>query len=409
VNIQTPIALPDDLKSLAGQIHDVDSHEMMPAQAWMTEFGPCAKDLAAVWLNDGRDVTQSPLHPNAPGYKDNKAVEASSIWTIKGVLAPGATDVSRREAVMDTMGVKRQNMFGTSIMTWGSALYTKGKEFGFSQRLPAYARNDLKAFGRALLEEHNEWLMRVARVSSRVRPVPTVMADTLDELMTTARTLIDAGIRVLRLPTWRLVGGRSPAHSDLDPFWKLMTDNKITVVTHVGQEHIFPSNEWNKAPVFDGFRVFDELSVDPWSLANMHVTTENFLMTMIVGAVFERHPDLRFGVLETCAYWVGPLCDNLDMWYEEGGVMQMPNTYRLPRKPSDYIKRNVRVSAFDFERVDKYITKYDLADVLCFASDYPHAEGGKDPVGRWYNMLKPLGRDIVEKFYVHNGKWILPD
>ena len=32
-------ALPDELRSWAGEIVDVDSHEMMPAQVWRREFG----------------------------------------------------------------------------------------------------------------------------------------------------------------------------------------------------------------------------------------------------------------------------------------------------------------------------------------------------------------------------------
>jgi hypothetical protein len=405
---QEQVSLPDGVRHLAGQILDVDSHEMMPAQAWMTEFGPAAKDLAEVWLNDGRDVSQSPVHPNAPGYSDSMPVDPNTIWSTKGVLAPGATLVARRPCVMNAMGIKRQNMFATSILTWGQALVTKGAEFGFAGRLPRAARDDLNAFGRALIEEHNAWVRRVARTSDRVRPVPTLMAESLDELMTRTRQFIESGVRTIRLQSWSLVGGMSPAHRELDPFWNMLAASKITVCLHTGQEHIFPSNQWNKAPVFEGFRVFDELSVDPWSLASIAVTTQNFLMTMVVGAVFERHRELRMGVLETCAFWVGPLCEQLDMWYDQGGLIKNDG-YRLPHKPSSYIKRNVRVSPFDFEPIDMYINRYGLEDVLCFASDYPHLEGGKDPAGRWYRLLRPLGSEVVDKFFARNAEWLLPD
>jgi hypothetical protein len=59
--------------------------------------------------------------------------------------------------------------------------------------------------------------------------------------------------------------------------------------------------------------------------------------------------------------------------------------------------------------VDEYIETYGLEDVICYASDYPHLEGGKDPMGRFSNRLAHLGSDVTEKFFVHNGKWILPD
>ena len=81
----------------------------------------------------------------------------------------------------------------------------------------------------------------------------------------------------------------------------------------------------------------------------------------------------------------------------------------MPKKPSDYVKSNIRVSPYDFEDIDVYITRYGLEDVLCFASDYPHVEGGRDPIGAWYRRLEPLGEQVVEKFFVVNGRWIVPE
>jgi hypothetical protein len=82
---------------------------------------------------------------------------------------------------------------------------------------------------------------------------------------------------------------------------------------------------------------------------------------MIVGAVFERHPKLRFGVIELGAYWLGELCYSLDMWHRIGakGFVEEGKNYILPNKPSYYVKRNVRVSPFDFEEIDKYIVNHD--------------------------------------------------
>jgi predicted TIM-barrel fold metal-dependent hydrolase len=133
---------------------------------------------------------------------------------------------------------------------------------------------------------------------------------------------------------------------------------------------------------------------------------------MVLGGVFENHPELRFGVIELGAYWIGPLCDTLDFWYnQDPGDLHFSHRKKptLTMAPSRYIKRNVRVAPYDGEKVSDYIRKYGLEDVLCFATDYPHAEGGKDPAGVWYADLQPLGEEIVEKFFVGNGAWLLPD
>ena len=48
----------------------------------------------------------------------------------------------------------------------------------------------------------------------------------------------------------------------------------------------------------EGFRILTEFRVDPWTLGNSHITAQNFLQILVVGGVFERHPQLRVGVIE---------------------------------------------------------------------------------------------------------------
>jgi len=400
------IALPADLQNLAGEILDVDSHEMMPAQVWVKECGTICEPLVEEWMSNGEDVTVNPNHSNCPGYQfDDAPIEVNSIWRRKGSLAPGAVDMPRRDAVMDIMGVKRQLCFPTGVGMWGAFLVMNELDMTM---LPTIKKNRM-SYGKDLIKAYNNWAMKSAGQSDRVRFVLPALGDTVAELTASARELIDNGIRAVWLPSCLLPGGKSPAHYDLDQFWKMMSDNDIAVCLHVGPDQAYRSTEWGNAPVFEGFMISNEFRADPWTLGANYITTQNFLSTMVVGGVFERHPTLRFGVIETGAYWLGPLCNNMDMWYANSGSFGNKESFRLPRKPSDYVKRNVRVSCFDFEPVDKYVTQYGLEDVICFATDYPHVEGGKDPVGAWYKLLKPLGREVVEKFFVSNAKWLLPD
>ena len=73
------------------------------------------------------------------------------------------------------------------------------------------------------------------------------------------------------------------------------------------------------------------------------------------------------------------------------------------------IARNVRVSPFDIEPVGEYVAMYGLEDVYCFASDCPHVEGGKKSVDKFAASLKPLGQRLMEKLFVTNGQFLLPD
>jgi hypothetical protein len=61
-----------------------------------------------------------------------------------------------------------------------------------------------------------------------------------------------------------------------------------------------------------------------------------------------------------------------------------------------------------FEPIDEYIDRYGLEEVYCYSSDFPHLEGGKDPMTRFSNRLERLGPAIMEKFFVTNGEYLLP-
>ena len=78
-------------------------------------------------------------------------------------------------------------------------------------------------------------------------------------------------------------------------------------------------------------------------------------------------------------------------------------------RPSEYIQRNVRVSPFCFEPVERYLEQFPyLQDVLCFSTDYPHYEGGKDPIQRMLDRVQRFGPDLVEKVFVRNAGWLMP-
>jgi predicted TIM-barrel fold metal-dependent hydrolase len=96
----------------------------------------------------------------------------------------------------------------------------------------------------------------------------------------------------------------------------------------------------------------------------------------------------------------------MDMWVD---VFRGSSAAKLPMKPSEYVVRNVRVSPFSFEPVDHYLcTDPFLADVLCYSSDYPHVEGGKNSLAIMHAKVDPLGEEVATKFFRNNAEWILP-
>ena len=125
---------------------------------------------------------------------------------------------------------------------------------------------------------------------------------------------------------------------------------------------------------------------------------------MTLGGVFERHPNLRYGVIEVGAHWVPHLAQKIDLWYH-----QFHSRWDSMMLPSEYIARNVRVTPFYFEPVADYIDANPrLASVYCFSSDFPHREGGKACHEIFAKELERLGDDISEQFFRTNPELLLP-
>ncbi len=399
-------AIPAPLRQYAGRVSDVDSHEMMPLQEWARVLGTAFLPYGDAWIAGGEDETSNRNHPNVPGFPGDVEPIGGDIGDVKGCRAPGATDMTRRTAVMDAMGISRQLMFAGAPGFQGLMLQLNGHD----RELWTTITKDRRELGKHTVNLYNDWLVEAARVSDRLRPVAVLHTENVDELLTTTRSLLDRGIRAVQLPAGVLPGGKSPADPALDPFWSMLTDTDSIATLHIGGEAtFFETRDWGEAPAFKGFRNLGEFTVDPWTLSVIHLPSQNFVSTMLAGGVFERHPSLRFGVIEVGAYWFGPMLQTLDMWYENAQLFKSPGTYQMPNPPSFYARRNIRLTPFVFEDAGKLIEQYDLGDVLCFSSDYPHVEGGTRAMQRFYDSVVHLGDEAVEKFFVTNGSYLLPD
>jgi predicted TIM-barrel fold metal-dependent hydrolase len=229
------------------------------------------------------------------------------------------------------------------------------------------------------------------------------------DLEAQTRILIDRGVKALLINSGSPLGGVSPASPALDPFWALLAEREIPALAHVGSDlGLLASAVWSDAPAFAPNKQSFELGFEPYSFATLHLPVQHFLTVMVLGGVFERHPRLRFGAIELGAHWFGPLADNLDMWATTIFASRIKATLKL--KPSEYLARNVRVTPHNVvEPVREFFERYPhLSDCYCYSTDYPHLEGGAHINEKAYAALEPLGADVLEKYFVENGKWLLP-
>lgn len=397
------LAMPDALKPYAGQIYDADGHEYTPVNMWEEQFGSVVRPFV-----EAHKSSKLPIANFVE--KDETPMDAHNIWNTKFGRAPGAFDMDRRLEWMDMTGIHRQLLFAGSVGSYGTAFYFRADEY---PDLYKSIEGDRKGYALKMIKAYNDFCIRTARRSDRLRVVGILLQDTVEELVVEAKRMIDGGVRAIWLPAAALPGGVSPAHPALDPLWDILEAADAPVLAHVGADADFlKTNKWRDAPAFKGWKAGEEFQMDPWTLSTLHLPIQNMLTTMIFGGVFERFPRLRFGSCEATAQWAGPMGQLLDMWHANSHKFTFGlGSEVLPIKlqPSEYLRRNCRFALFDIEPVDDYIRQFDMPEIYCWASDYPHPEGGKKPMEDISGRLAKFDPEITRKVFCDNGKWLMPD
>lgn len=131
----------------------------------------------------------------------------------------------------------------------------------------------------------------------------------------------------------------------------------------------------------------------------IHHPPETFLGCMALDGVFERFPRLRGGCIEQGALWVVPWLRRLDIAQET--FRRTEPDLALPLRASEYIRRQVRFTPFPTEPVGWMIEQAG-EELFLFSSDYPHPEGGRDPLHRFERSLEGISEQAKERFYAGN-------
>lgn len=389
--------------------HDVDSHEMIPGPLLEGVLGQPGRIMGKI-LEASDQMTADNMHqPDVVG--DTKEIDPEDIWRVKGPSAPSAIDLGRRAEVLDVMGIERQLVFPTTAI---AALFIGEMEdiayqMRFGSDLSVFEGVSRPEFAKSFVRAYNDWVIDNAVLADgRVRLVGIVTTSrNLEEMIGMARRLVEAGVRAVYLQADVPPGGVSPANKALDPLWRLLEENDVAMTLHIGTEFAFLDPGWMIADEFaDLFQSPEIPNVNIQMFSTVHMAIDNYLSAMILGGVFERFPRLRVGVLEVGGHWVGSAARRMDMYID---VFPRAAAAKYPLKPSEYIARNIRVSPFNFEPIDRYIRDDPgLVDVFCYSTDYPHVEGTKDSMKNMRAKVEPLGEQITTKFFRTNAEWLLP-
>jgi predicted TIM-barrel fold metal-dependent hydrolase len=136
--------------------------------------------------------------------------------------------------------------------------------------------------------------------------------------------------------------------------------------------------------------------------------TRHLLAAMVLDGVFARHPGLKVLIAESGCAWLPQFLHELDRRTRNIGMdgAYLENFYKLPLRPSEYIRRQVKFSPLigQLETSFEHLSLRDLFDqlpdpeMLLFSSDYPHVEGRVDAASLYEKHL-PDDPELRDQFY----------
>jgi predicted TIM-barrel fold metal-dependent hydrolase len=169
---------------------------------------------------------------------------------------------------------------------------------------------------------------------------------------------------------------------------------------HVGYEDkMNPVYKENGLPPVPDFHGGDDnfTSISYMPIPNSAMQT---LATLIFDGVFDRFRNLKFGAIELGASWLPGWMRSMD----SAAHAFMRNEERLQKlssKPSEIVQRQLRVTPYPHEDVG-WVIRNAGEQVCLFSSDYPHVEGGRNPVKRFDSCLEGLPQSAIDCFYADN-------
>jgi hypothetical protein len=195
-----------------------------------------------------------------------------------------------------------------------------------------------------------------------------------------------------------LVDGRALSHPDHDGIWRAFIDHGITPVFHVANQQRPFADGWYTEPE-DSF-VPPLESVFLWTPAALACTD------LILNGTMQKFPELRVGVVELSAIWVPMFLLMLDGGAEFTNRLNGRPLTELAMKPSEYFRRQVRVSSFAYELPARLI-KQTGDDLYMCCSDYPHSEGTATPLADYTGALRPIGPDDAPGLFRDNIAFLM--
>jgi predicted TIM-barrel fold metal-dependent hydrolase len=227
----------------------------------------------------------------------------------------------------------------------------------------------------AVARAYNDWAMELFG-PHRDRLVPVAIVPTVDVAAAARETERAArlGYRAVKIPiTMKERPYNLPAY---EPLWSVVEETGLVLTLHAftESEDQYP-DDWGAPEGVGGALALMALSM---------AEGQNPVTRLISGGVLQRHPRLRFVVVECGAGWLAWLLYVMDEQVKKKHKWIRP---ALDLLPSEYFRRQGHVT-FGDDPVALRNLEFTGADGLLWGSDYPHDEG-----------TFPHSREVIERTF----------
>jgi uncharacterized protein len=375
-----PMPSPSPSEAVSrGIVVDGDAHVLEPPDLWQRYVDPGYRERAIRVARgaDGRDcllIDGRPARLTTPEMLgdfggmgrtlDEQATAALSGRYLENAPLP-AVDPAARVARLDQEGIAHAVLYPSLGLQW-------------------VAECDDPAYVLAHCAAYNRWITDFCRdTRGRLVPIAHLPFADAERDAQELRAAVARGARgafVLPFTCDGLPHGH-PAH---DPIFAAAVELGVPLGVHTGVD---PKRR-DLHHRFDGLTWPEAIPQGIWYLQILfsHAVQAAF-STFFVHATFDRFPALKLVLLEAGAGWIGFWMDRMDAMYRGALRVTMP----LAALPSDYVRRQVWVSADPDERALARIVDWVGADRFLWASDYPHSDHAGRYLDELAGLTAPLG------------------
>ena len=366
-------------------IHDADSHLMELPDCLDPYFESRLlsryHDLPIYRHKQGRDGWDDKARRQHED-PDFRAGDEANILLRKNYQALGSFRRDDRPKAIDYLGFASQLVFTTFCLGNFQLEYGDDAELAY-----------------AAATAHNRMMTDFCSVDRRLLATGYVPLMDTERSGAATKEAIELGAKAILIAS-RCPKGHSPSHIGFDPIWAQAQEAGIPILFHVGgEEKLNPAYFENGLPRVKDFHGGEEnfTSVSFMPIPNSVMQT---LACLIFDGVMDRFPRLKFGAIELGASWVPSWMRFMD---SAAGAFAKneERLQKLSAKPSEIARRQVRATPYPHEDTG-WIIANSGDEMLLFSSDFPHVEGGRNPLKRFGDSLAGTPQPAVDRFFCDN-------